>query len=63
MLERLGVVIYLLGCSIAVLFGATSIYILAVGTSDERFLGLLAAGVAIISWLFGKAILYVLADR
>jgi hypothetical protein len=65
MLSRLGNVLYWLGCVIAAPFAAAAIYMQLLGnlTPNDKIVPLFLAGIAIIVWVVGRALRYVLADR
>ena len=64
MLTRLGQVFYWAGSLIALLLLGVAAYGALAGRGDERWLAIgIAASAAVVVWMLGRAILYVLAGK
>lgn len=64
MIERLGNVLYWLGCAIGVIFGALCCFGVFFGVGSERWITIIGAAIfAAVFWATGRACRYVLAGR
>jgi len=65
MLTRLANVIYWAACALAALVFAVCAWVLFMSspTGDERILAPFGMAMAVVVWLVGRAVLYVLAGR
>jgi hypothetical protein len=61
--SRLGRVLYWGASGIAVLLLALAAFEFMRGPPDGPFLGILFGGIGIVTWLVGRAVVYVLAGR
>lgn len=63
MLARLGLVLYWLCCSLAVITGLLGAYIIAVGNPLGKLTGVAALIAASLVWLLGRALRFILSDE
>lgn len=64
MIERIGNVLYWFACGVAALFAVGALFGYANHASSDSFaIGIILTIAAVLTWLAGRAALYILADR